>query len=146
MWTNICTTGICLETFLSDAMKWDHFTGSLRHFCIISFSVSAIRRVPNGTMHTITMVKMPQFSFPFFWTIHILRHYICTVTDLANSCATPLFRLSQGSLGCLEKRNHPLSWNLGGWSAKIGLKTKKLRKTIEKPTFLTDFGVRTEDL
>ena len=76
MWTNICTTGICLETFLSDAMKWDHFTGSLRHFCIISFRVSAIRRVPNGTMHTITMVKIPQFSSPFFWTIHTLRQYI----------------------------------------------------------------------
>ena len=76
MWTNICTTGICLETFLSDAIKWDHLTGSLRHFCIISFSVSAIKRVPNGTMHTITMVKIPQLSFPFFWTIHILRQHI----------------------------------------------------------------------
>ena len=32
-----------------------------------------------------------------------------TVTDLANSCATPLFRRPQGSLGCLVKRNHPMS-------------------------------------
>ena len=32
-----------------------------------------------------------------------------TVTDLANSCANPLFRRPQGSLGCLEKGNQPLS-------------------------------------
>ena len=32
-----------------------------------------------------------------------------TVIDLANSCATPLFRRPQGSLGCLEKQNYPLS-------------------------------------
>ena len=54
-----------------------------------------------------------------------------TVTDLANSCVTPLFRRPQGSQGCLEKRNHPLSSNLVVWCAKIGPKTKKVRKTSE---------------
>ena len=54
-----------------------------------------------------------------------------TVTDLANSCVTPLFRCPQGSKGCLEKRNHPLSSNLVVWCAKIGPKTKKVRKTSE---------------
>ena len=55
----------------------------------------------------------------------------CTVTDLANFCVTPLFRRPQGSQGCLEKRNHPLSSNLVVWCAKIGPKTKKVRKTSE---------------
>ena len=54
-----------------------------------------------------------------------------TVTDLANSCATPLFRRPQGSQGCLEKQNHSLSWNLVVWCAKIGPKTKKVWKTSE---------------
>ena len=54
-----------------------------------------------------------------------------TVTDLANSCATPLFRRPQGSQGCLGKQNHPLSWNLVLWCAKIGPKTKKAKKTSE---------------
>ena len=31
-----------------------------------------------------------------------------------------------GPQGCLEKQNHPLSWNLVVWWAKIGYKTKKL--------------------
>ena len=52
--------------------------------------------------------------------------YSDTVTDLANSCATPLFRRSQGFQGCLEKQNHPLSSNLVVWCSKIGPKTKKL--------------------
>ena len=55
-----------------------------------------------------------------------------TVTDLANSCVTPLFRRPQGSQGCLEKRNHPLSSNLVVWCAKIGPKTKKVPKTSEQ--------------
>ena len=54
-----------------------------------------------------------------------------TVTDLANFCVTPLFRCPQGSHGCLEKQNHPLSLNLVVWCAKIGPKTKKVRKTSE---------------
>ena len=54
-----------------------------------------------------------------------------TVTYLANSCATPLFRRPQGSQGCLEKQNHPLSLNLVNWCAKIGSKTKKVWKTTE---------------
>ena len=53
------------------------------------------------------------------------------MTDLANSCAIPLFRRPQGSQGCLEKQNLPLSWNLVVWRAKIGPKTKKDWKTSE---------------
>ena len=53
------------------------------------------------------------------------------MTDLANSCATPLFRRPQGSQGCLEKWNYPLTWNLVDWCAKIGPKTKKVWKTSE---------------
>ena len=53
-----------------------------------------------------------------------------TVTDLANSCATPLFRQPQGSQGCLEKQNHPLSSNLVVWCAKIEPKTKKSLKNL----------------
>ena len=52
--------------------------------------------------------------------------YIGTVTDLANFCVTPLFRRPQGSHGCLEKQNYPLSSNLVVWCAKIGSKTKKV--------------------
>ena len=59
------------------------------------------------------------------------------MTDLANSCAIPLFRRPQGSQGCLEKQNFPLSSNLAVWCAKIGPKTQKLQKTIKKPSFLT---------
>ena len=54
-----------------------------------------------------------------------------TVTDLANSCVTPLFRRPQGFQGCLENRNYPLSSNLVVWCAKIGPKTKKVLKTSE---------------
>ena len=57
---------------------------------------------------------------------------------------TPLFRHPQGPQGCLEKRNHPLSLNLVVWCAKIGPKTKKLWKTVEKPAFLTLFFVNSE--
>ena len=52
---------------------------------------------------------------------------------------TPLFRCPQGPQGCLEKWNHPLSSNLVVRCAKIGPQTKKLWKTIEKPSFLTFF-------
>ena len=53
------------------------------------------------------------------------------MTDLANSCVTTLFRRPQGSQGCLEKQNHPLSSNLVVWCAKIGPKTKKVQKTSD---------------
>ena len=53
------------------------------------------------------------------------------VTDLANFCATPLFRLPQDFQGCLEKQNYPLSSNFVVWCAKIGPKTKKVQKTSE---------------
>ena len=43
---------------------------------------------------------------------------------------TPLFRRPQGSQGCLEKQNCPLSSNLVVWCAKIGPKTQKLQKTV----------------
>ena len=65
---------------------------------------------------------------------------LITVTDLANSCATPLFRPPQVPRGCLEKGNHPLSSNLVVWCAKIGPKTKKLWKTVEKPFFTFFWG------
>ena len=57
---------------------------------------------------------------------------------------TPLFRRPQGPQGCLEKWNYPLSSNLEVWCAKIGPKTKKLWKTVEKPWFLTLFFVNSE--
>ena len=53
------------------------------------------------------------------------------MTDLANSCATPLFRRPQDSQGFLEKQNHPLSSNLVIWCAKIEPKTKKVWETSE---------------
>ena len=53
------------------------------------------------------------------------------VTDFANSCITSLFRRPQGSQGCPEKQNPPLSWNLVVCCAKIGPKTKKVQKTTE---------------
>ena len=43
----------------------------------------------------------------------------------------PLFRRPQASQGCLEKQNHPLTWNLVVWCAKIGPKTKKVWNTSE---------------
>ena len=71
---------------------------------------------------------MQQQSINWYLSIYYLQY---TVTDLANSCATPLFRRPQGSQGCLEKQNYPLSWNLVVWCAKIGPKTKKVQKTSE---------------
>ena len=52
-----------------------------------------------------------------------------TVTDLAKTCVTPLFRRPQSPQGCPKKQNHSLSSNLVVWCAKIGPKTKKLQKT-----------------
>ena len=54
---------------------------------------------------------------------------------------TPLFRRPQAPHGCLEKQNHPLSSNLVYivWSAKIGHKTKKLWKCVNKPSFFDVF-------
>ena len=57
---------------------------------------------------------------------------------------TPLFRRPQGPQGCLENRNHPLNWNLVVWCAKIGPKSKKLWKTIEKPSFFDIFLANSE--
>ena len=57
---------------------------------------------------------------------------------------TPVFRRLHRLQGCLEKRNHPLSLNLVVWCAKIGPKTKKLWKTVKKPSFLTCFFVNSE--
>ena len=54
---------------------------------------------------------------------------------------TLLFRSLQGSQGCLEKQNYPLSSNLVVWCAKIGSKTKKLRKCVKKPSFFDVFLV-----
>ena len=54
-----------------------------------------------------------------FMAILVVKFVRDTVTDLANSCVTPLFRRPQGSQGCLEKQNHPLSSNLVVWCAKI---------------------------
>ena len=62
------------------------------------------------------------------------------MTDLANFCVTPLFRCPQGSQGCLEKRNHPLSSNLVVWCAKIGPKTKKVQKTLELTKNVKNYG------
>ena len=82
----------------------------------------------------IPMVCIPMV-YVYLW--YMYTYGICipmvyaTVTDLANSCATPLFRRPQGSQGCLGKQNHPLSWNLVLWCAKIGPKTKKAKKTSE---------------
>ena len=58
-----------------------------------------------------------------------------TVTNLAESCVTLLFRCPKGSQGCLEKRNHPLSSNLVVWCTKIGPKTKKVWRTSESDVF-----------
>ena len=65
-------------------------------------------------------------------TFHRFDLYVMyTVTDLANSCATPLFRRPQVPHGCLEKQNYPLNSNLVVWCAKIGPRTKKVQKTSE---------------
>jgi hypothetical protein len=69
-----------------------------------------------------------------------------TVTDLANSCVTPLFRRPQGSQGCLEKQNHPLRLNLVVWCAKDwaqnqeNLKSPKIdQNNVKNDEFLTVF-------
>ena len=54
-----------------------------------------------------------------------------TVTDLANSCATPLFRRPQGSQGCLDKQNYPLSFKFGDLLRYKRPKTKKVPKNSE---------------
>ena len=60
-----------------------------------------------------------------------VRQGIVTVTDLANSCVTPLSRRHQGSQGYLQKQNHLLSSNLVVWCAKIGPKSQNVHKTSE---------------
>ena len=57
---------------------------------------------------------------------------------------TPLFRHPQGSQGCLEKWNYPLSLNLVVWCAKIGLKTKKLQKTCQNTIIFDNSFVNSE--
>ena len=54
-----------------------------------------------------------------------------TVTGLANFGFTPILWRPQGPQGCLGEQNYPLSSNLVVWCAKIGLKTKEVRKTSE---------------
>ena len=82
------------------------------------------------------------------WTIsrvfRLLVFSVHTVTDLANSCVTPPFRRPQGSQGCLEKQNYPLSLNLVVWCAKIGPKTKKLQKTCQNTIIFDIFLVNSE--
>ena len=64
----------------------------------------------NSTICTIVImvVEFQVHGYPQQYKKSIFKVHL-TVTDLANSCATPLFRRPQGSMGCLEKRNHPLS-------------------------------------
>ena len=69
------------------------------------------------------------YAFPEARTKH--TPLLLTVTDLANSCVTPYLDPPQGSQGCLEKWNHPLSLSLVVWCAKIGPKFKKVKKTSE---------------
>ena len=57
---------------------------------------------------------------------------------------SPLFWRPQGPQGCLEKRNCPLNSNLAVWCAKIGPRTQKLQKTVEKPSFFVVFLVISE--
>ena len=94
----------------------------------------------NFTILTATSQKGTGLHQP----LSLLPTNTSTVTDLANFCAAPLFKRTQGSQACLEKRNHLLSSNLVVWCAKIEPKTKKLQKTVEKPSFLTIFFVKTE--
>ena len=63
------------------------------------------------------------------WKSSQKPNFTDTVTDLANSCVTPLFRHPQGYQECLEGQNYPLSLNLVVWCAKIGPKTQKVWKT-----------------
>ena len=69
---------------------------------------------------------------------------IPTVTESADFGFIPLFWLPQGLQRCLEKQNHPLNSNLVVWCAKIGPKTQKLQKTVEKPSFFVVFLVISE--
>ena len=57
---------------------------------------------------------------------------------------TPLLWCPQEPQGCLEKQNYPLSLNLIVWCNKIGPKTKKLWKTVKKPSFFDVFLVISE--
>ena len=63
--------------------------------------------------------------------LHAASVTLYTVTGLANFGFTPLLWHPQGSQGCLEKQNYPLSSNVVVWCAKIGPKTNKVRKTSE---------------
>ena len=72
-------------------------------------------------------VCMPTVCMNTVYMSTVCMPTVCiTVTDLANSCATLLFRRPQGSLGRLEKQTHPLKENLVVWSAKIEPKTNKV--------------------
>ena len=105
-----------------------------------SYFLSA-NRLAMGTYHA-----MSQFCFSAriwdFYKVEYLSSHCITVTDLANFCATPLFRRPQGSQGCLEKQNYPLSSNLVVWCAKIGPKTKKVNvKNYDFSTVFQSFSV-----
>ena len=67
------------------------------------------------------------------------RHHLKNSWKIFQIQITPLLWRPQGPQGCLEKQNYPLSSNLAVCCAKIGLKTRKLQKTVEKPSFLTLF-------
>ena len=69
------------------------------------------------------------------------RHHPKNSWNIFQIQITPLLWCSQGPQGCLEKRNCPLSLNLAVWCAKIGSKTQKLQKTVEKPSFFVVFLV-----
>ena len=78
--------------------------------------------------------------------LFILWKHKYTVTELANSCFTPLFWHLQDPQGCLKQQNYPLRWNLGVWcaknSAKIELSLKNFRnhkKTSKNDGFGTVF-------
>ena len=72
------------------------------------------------------------------------RHHPKNSWNIFQIQITPLLWRSQGPQGCLEKRNCPLSLNLAVWCAKIGSKTQKLQKTVEKPSFFVVFHVISE--
>ena len=59
----------------------------------------------------------------------MMVNLLITVTDLANSCATPLFRRPQVPQGCLEKPNHPLSSNFN-WT--LNLESLKNLRIVKK--------------
>ena len=73
--------------------------------------------------------------------VYILALATDTLTESADFGFIPLFwrpQGPQGSQGCLEKQNHPLSLNLVVWCAKIGPKSwnfqKKTSETTRKTT------------